>query len=305
MKKFIAKIILILSLFLINFWISEASINITSSKDYFENFWKEDKFIKVWDDSRQFAVDIANNVINIFFVIAIVYFFILVIKLIVSSDADEEHNNFKKGFIWISVWLMIMQMAKVYVNSIYISNDVRTNGSVSLNTSANYLIEWIIKPLTAFLETWASFLFVMIAIYAFYKLITSNWDDEAAKSGKMMIFYSICGFIIIKVATTLIKAVYGECRWNAILAIFQNANSCNHTANPEWLIWIIINIINWMNSFIWIWIVIMIVYAWLQLIFSKWDEEKITSWKKSLFYIFIGLGILVMNYLILTFFLNV
>lgn len=304
MKKFITKIILILSLFWLNFLQTDASININNEKKYFENLWKEEKFIKIWDDSRQFAIDIANNIIDIFFIIAIIYFFILVIKLIVSSDADEEHNNFKKWFIWISIWLMVMQMARVYVNSIYLWNNIQENSSSSLIISADLIINNIIKPLTSFLETWASFLFVMIAIYAFYKLISSNGDDEAAKTWKMMIFYSICGFIIIKVASTLVKSVYWECNTTSLWTIFTKW-SCNHTANVEWIIWIITNIINWINSFIWIWIVIMIIYAWLQLIFSNWDEEKINSWKKSLFYIFIWLGILVMNYLILTFFLNV
>jgi hypothetical protein len=39
--------------------------------------------------------------------------------------------------------------------------------------------------------TGASFLFIAIAIYAFYKLVTANGDDDAVSKGKMTIVYGI------------------------------------------------------------------------------------------------------------------
>jgi len=48
---------------------------------------------------------------------------------------------------------------------------------------------------------------------------------------------------------------------------------------------------------------IMIIYAGAQIMLSGWDEEKIKKWKSSLLYIFIGIFILTVNYLIITFFL--
>jgi len=47
----------------------------------------------------------------------------------------------------------------------------------------------------------------------------------------------------------------------------------------------------------------MIIYAGAQIIFSNGDEEKIKKAKTSLIYIVIGIFILMVNYLILTFFL--
>lgn len=307
MKNFVNKIIAIFWLFSLWIYKVNAAINISiwNNHDYFDNLKNEEKFINIWNNPYNFAINVADSLINIFFIIAIIYFFILVIKLLVSNDAEEEHENFKKWFLWISIWLMVMQMAKVYVKSIHLNHNIweKPTSELYLN-SANSILDNIVKPLTWLLEFWASFLFIMIAIYAFYKLISSNWNEDAAKEWKNMIIYSIGWFILIKVASTLIRSVYWTCDIWKLNLVF-NTTTCNHNTNLPWVIWIVTNIINWLNSFIWVWIILMIIFAWLKLMFSKWDEEKINSWKKSLIYIFIWVWILVTNYFILTFFLNV
>jgi hypothetical protein len=57
--------------------------------------------------------------------------------------------------------------------------------------TATSLSETILEPFTKLLMTGASFLFIAIAIYAFYKLVTANGDDEAVSKGKMTIVYAI------------------------------------------------------------------------------------------------------------------
>jgi multisubunit Na+/H+ antiporter MnhB subunit len=71
----------------------------------------------------------------------------------------------------------------------------------------------------------------------------------------------------------------------------------------EW-IQLIIRVINWMNGFVAIIVLLMIIYAWAQILLSAWDEEKIKKWKQALIYIAIGLFVLAINFLILTFFLR-
>ncbi|ATU05509.1 hypothetical protein BKN14_03600 [Candidatus Gracilibacteria bacterium HOT-871] len=303
MKKILVKIITILGLSLICFG------NIYAAKGgntYLEQIQDTKRDLNVGANENELLLNIAISIINILFIISIVYFFIIAIKLIANPDSDQESGNFKKGILWTSLGLMVIQMARVFVNSLYINKKVQegTIGSGDgLANMANNLLNNIIKPLTDLLETGASFLFIMIAIFAFYKLVTSNGDDGAAKSGKMMVAYAIIGFIIIKVSATLVKAVYGECTTGALGIIINS--TCNHTANISGVGAIITNIINWLNSFIGVGVIIMVIYAGLQIIFSKGDEDKISSGKKSITYILIGIGILVMNYLILTFFLKV
>lgn len=297
MKKILEKIILIIWAFFINIFISNANL--------LDELWKkEDKFINIdtWNKWYNFLISIADSLINIFFIIAIIYFFIVIIKLIFAENSEEESSNFKKWFIWISLWLMIMQMAKVFVNSIKSNSWLSSASTQELWSISELLMNNIIIPLTSLLETWASFIFILIAIYAFYKLITSNWDENAVKNGRNTIFYSIIWFIIIKVSTTLITAVYGKCELKNYLSKIFTSLECQRNPNISEISSIMTTIINWINSFIWIWIIIMIIFAWLQIIFSKWDEEKLKSGKKSIIYIAIWVWILVMNYFIITFF---
>lgn len=298
MKKILEKIFIIIWLFLAFsgkvFWNNTELLNKIK-------WWDSSNEINIWNDPKDFILSLAENLINVFLIIAIIYFFIIVIKLLVSWNAEEESSNFKKWFIWISLGIMVMQMAKVFVRSITTTEEIETSTSSILPNLANILLNDIISPLTRLLETWASFLFVLIWIYAFFTIITSSWDEEKAKNWRMTIFYAICWFIIIKVSAVLVKAVYWECKWVNLTTILTR--SCAHTANISETTNIITTIINWINSFVWIWIVIMVIYTWLQIIFSKWDEEKLNNGKKTLLYIVIGVWILIANYLILTFFL--
>jgi len=60
----------------------------------------------------------------------------------------------------------------------------------------------------------ASFVFIAVAIYAFYKIVTANGDDEAVSKGKMTIVYGLIGFVVIKLADVLVRSTYGvnECK---------------------------------------------------------------------------------------------
>lgn len=299
MKKIFKKIFIFMILFSTFIWWAFAS---KFENNLLNNLWKDSdkREISLWtDEVKDFLINIADSLVNIFLAIAIIYFFIIIIKLIISENSEEESENFKKWFIWISIWFFVIQMAKIFVKTIY---DDRINDTLNtwVTNIATFLLKNIITPFTNLLEMWASFFFLMIAIYAFYKLITSNWNDDTLKNTKNTIFYSIVWFVLVKVSYTLINAVYWECE-TTLLTVAK----CDRKVELEWISWIISNIINWMNSFIWIWIVIILIYSWLQIIFSNWDEEKIKNWKKWLLFIVIWIWILIMNYLIINFFFNI
>ena len=95
MKKILVKIITILWLSLICFW------NIYAAKwgnTYLEQIQDTKRDLNVWANENELLLNIAISIINILFIISIVYFFIIAIKLIANPDADQESGNFKK---WI------------------------------------------------------------------------------------------------------------------------------------------------------------------------------------------------------------
>lgn len=60
------------------------------------------------------------------------------------------------------------------------------------------------------IRTLASIFFIAMAIYAFYRLVTANGNEEAVKSAKMTILYALIGFIIVRLAQTIVEAFYGK-----------------------------------------------------------------------------------------------
>lgn len=236
-------------------------------------------------------IRIARDLKNLFFVLSGIFFLILVIRLLVWEKTEEEVTNFKKWIIWISIWIIITQIAFYIVNVIFDRN-------ITVRLAENF-IDLIMWPLISVLETAASFLFLAIMIYAFFRIVTANWDEEKAKSWKMSVFYAAVWFIVIKLAKAIVATTYWKtnCRNN----IFQT--NCVNQTNLKWFAQIIVRVIDWMNSFVWIVVLILIIYAWFLVLTSAWDDDKLTKAKKIIIYIVVWIAVLVINYLILTFFL--
>ena len=242
-------------------------------------------------------VRIARDGKNLVFIIASLYFLILVLKLVFAGESEEEIWKFKKWIIWITIWLVVMQISYSFIVTLY---DRWVWEWLAFNFT-----ERIITPLIELLQTWASFLFIAIAIYAFYRIITANGDEEKIKTGKMSVLYAAIWFIIIKFAKTLVDSTYGviNCWWDSRWIFQIIGNNCIDKGNLSGFVQSIVNIINWMNSLVWIIVVIMIIYAGFTVIFSAGDEEKMKKAKMSIVYIAIWLFLLFANYLILTFFI--
>lgn len=261
-------------------------------------WWNWD--INAWSDWEKSIYNllftIAKDLKTIFYIIAWLYFLILVIRLLFSENTEEAATNFKKWVLWITLWILLMQISFYVINTLY-AKDVWW-------TLANNLTKNLINPVIRILETAASFFFILIAIFAFYTIITANWDEEKVKKWKMTIVYWLLWFIIIKLAKEIVYASYWriDCSERTILWIFQiNWNNCATVNQISWISDIIIKVINWLNWFVWIAVILMIIYAWVQVLFSAWDEEKLAKAKKAIIYIIIWIAILILNYFILSF----
>jgi hypothetical protein len=256
----------------------------------------------VWElGIRNVLVTIARDLKNLFFYLASLYLLIMILILLFSDKTEEASNNLKKWVLWVSLWLIVTQIAYMFIDVLF-----WTEVSERL---AEEFAQKIFQPFIWLLEAAASFFFIAIAIYAFYKLVTSNGNEDDAKSGKMSIVYAIVWFIVIKITKTMVNTIY----WKVDCEAPINSNifdiSTNERARCLWdtkiseSAQIIVDIINWANWFIWIIVVLLIIYTWAKVLLSAWDEETLKKAKSSMLYIAIGLWLLVMNYMILTFFI--
>jgi len=314
--KLTAKIIFILIMVIIPFsnintYAVDENIDTANLKTWWESSsnWvvNNNKPLKnIKDSTTDFTVDtnisgqkaIFNSIIrisrdlkNLFFLIAWVYFLVIVIKLLFSEKTEESSTNFKKWIIWISVWIIVTQISYYMVNVLFDKN-------INVALAKNF-VDIVIQPLITILQTSASFIFIWMMIFAFFKLVTANWNEDQIKSWKMTVLYSFIWFILIKAANTLVDSIYSKISCTSIWWV-----NCTSNIEVSWGAQIVVNIINWMNSFVWLFVIIMVIYAWLIVLTSIWDEEKLKKAKSIILYIAIWLLILVANYLILTFFIS-
>ncbi len=250
-----------------------------------------------WEWIFYTLVAIAKSMKNLFFWLATVFYLVIAIKLIVAEKTEDEVSKFKKWIIWITVWLIIMQLAYSFVLTLYAKS--------LWQATAVDLINNIINPLIWFIETLASFFFLAIAIFSFYRLVTAHGKEDEIKRAKMSIVYAIMWFVLIILAKTIVEWVYGklDCKSRKIAWFDIVKTDCIWDAQLSDLTSSVITVINWANSFIWVITVLLIIYAWFTVIMSRWEEEKIKKAKSTIIYIAIWLFLLVINYLILTFFI--
>lgn len=275
-----------------------------SDNEKLNDIWKKSD-IKVSDTGaiwiKNTLVRIAKDLKNLFFFVASIYLLVLVLKVLFTDKTEEASNNLKKWGLRVSIWLIVTQVAYAFIMVLF-------DKWVSQNLAEEFA-QRIFNPFIGLLETAASFFFITIAIYAFYKLVTAHGNEESVKSGKMSIVYAIMWFIIIKLTKALVNSIYGKvnCSESSFTNIIKGSSSwkpqCLEPANLEWFAKVVVDVINWANWFIWIILVVLIIYTWAKILLSGWNEDTLKSSKSSLLYIAIWVWLLVMNYLILTFFL--
>lgn len=242
-------------------------------------------------------VRIARDLKNFFFIASTIYFMIIVLKVLMADHTSEEVEHFKKWIIWITIGLIVMQIAYAFVKTIY--------DQWVWETVAFSIIDNIINPLIRLLELLTSVFFLAMMFFAFYRMISSNGAEDKIKTAKMTIIYAVVGFIVVRFAKAIVEAVYGTAKCTQIVGwIIQiNGGNCINPAKIEWSVQIVIDIINWLNSFVGIVVVIMILYAGFIVFTSAGDEEKLKRAKKIILYVAIWMIVLAINRILLTFFI--
>lgn len=319
MKKFMKNILILIfclfCFFPISYWAYDPWLwdvetwdviwwwNQVNNNNALKEVWEDTLFSDFFEIGTSWAVWIKNLIVriardlkNIFFAIASIYFLIIVFKLLFTENTEEESEKFKKWILWIMAWIILMQISYSIVRVLF-------DRWVSEGLASD-LISYIINPLIKILETSASFFFIAMAVYAFYKLVTSNWDEEKSSSWKKTIIYAIIWYIVIRFSKLIVDATYWRINCDDTLFWFEDRNNCLDKTNNLWEFSnIIVTIINYLNSFVAIVTIILIIYAWANILLSWWDEEKLKKSKTSIIYIAVWILVLIINYLILTFFI--
>lgn len=307
MKKLIIKILFSITLLFIPLF--TFATNIDNIKIVTEDTWNNknntylDQLSSKWNFfsvsttwekwAKYLLLNIARDMRVMVFAVIFLMIIVMVLKLLFSESTDEEQQKkLRKWILWASIWIMIMQISFVFYNVMF---DKDVNAALAKNTWKK-----LIEPFAELLMLLASFAFIVMAIYAFYRIITAWWEEDKIKKWKTAIYHAIIWFIIIKFSNLIVTNTFNpDCNWWSLIS-YWGTNICENVKDNSK---IVITLINWFNTFVWIIVVLMIIYAWFLVITWWWDDEKTKKAKKIIFNSAIWLLILFASYLILTFFI--
>lgn len=233
----------------------------------------------------------ATDIKNVLIAVAVLYLLILVLRIVYWQWSEDDFKKFRMWILWTTFWIVLMQMSYTAVTTMY-NSDIWA-------VSAQALTDNIIMPLIRLLELTTSFLFITMALASFYRIVTSwGWDDGFKKWLKT-VMNAVIWYMLVKISAALVYSIY----WK---------NNCT-----QWLIWttqcnnadlgspdisetakIISSTIKYLISFLWITTVLLIVFAWIMIIWSNWDEWRIKKWKATIKYIVIWLVLIVSSVII-------
>ena len=131
--------------------------------------------------------------------------------------------------------------------------------------------------------------------------MTSAGNEEGFDAGKKIFIGSIVGFVIMMIAEPLVRIAYGggKCGGNTIFGVPTNCT--NRVFDASGVLGTIAKIIVFLNGFIALVVVIMIIYAGFLILTGAGDEEKNDKAKKTISYALVGVVILIFSYVIYRF----
>ncbi|MFA6079872.1 MAG: hypothetical protein WC753_00095 [Candidatus Gracilibacteria bacterium] len=244
-----------------------------------------------------------NILVNLFFILAGILFIVAVIvaffaaiRLFVSDNSGEDFSKWAMTLTWSIVGLLLVSFA---YGILYTFEHNVLNYNVGFNIDTIYEITvGIVYPILNFLRYIAAIMFFIVLIFAFYKIIIAGGDEEGFQNGKKTFIAAAMGFIIMVLAEPIVRMVYGgyDCHGKKFFGI--PTECVNRQFNPDGFFNLVIKIIIFLNGFIALVTVIMIMYAGFLVLTGGGDEEKSEKAKKTILYAIIGVLIILFSYVI-------
>jgi len=157
-------------------------------------------------------------------------------------------------------------------------------------------ITWASMGVLYIIKIWLQAIFIIFLVYSWAMMIMSMWsDDEKLSSAKRQLWYMLIAIIFINIPWTIYD-VFNTDKWYNIdseLSIGTYADkdfTSNFIFNP-FNFWITVDdkIIWFIKIFIFIWAIFMIIFHWIRILLSRWNEEKFKEAIEKIKYSFIAL----------------
>lgn len=242
---------------------------------------------------KNFIIRITTDMKNALITLAGILLMFAVYRLIFSKTEEEEAKKLKDTVIWATLGIVVMQSSFIFVTVLFAKDfDAQT---------ARDFMDGVFKPMTRLIQVLASFAFVAVGFYGFYKMIGARGEEGEVTKGKTVFINAILGFMALKLIEPFIFSLYGKEKCDTVMGIFK---SCEFIRDPGVTVGIIAQILNWTNGFVAIVTVLIIIYAGFLVLTGAGDDEKMKQAKGTIKYIAVGLAVLASTYILFKFFVT-
>lgn len=241
-----------------------------------------------------------KNLAIALFILAALIVFISAIMLLISENSEEDFKKWMSTLTWWVMWLIMASITYTVIR--LLETRVLWEPSISGTTMYNTVIN-IVYPVINFIRFLAAAAFFMGMIYWFYVLVTANGNEEGATNGKNIFLWCLVGFIIMYIAEAIVKMSYGSWICSARRVFGVPIDCTNRIFDTVWVFGTVAKVIIFLNSFIALVVLILIIYAWFLILTGSGDEEKYAKFRRVVLYATIGIIILILSYAIYRFIL--
>lgn len=250
-----------------------------------------------------FAIDLFKTYIFPLTVILSILIFLFGFMEMMVSDSDDKSKKWADIMIYGVIGIIIFSSAEFIFNGLYSVITSITNAwsnEPSRNIYVLQIYNTIAYPfLKLAMYLMMAWLFILLLIKAI-KYITDP-SDKAAEQWRNIIISAAFGIVVITLAKTLVEAVFGkesEISWSWAdtgWSIFLKWSLIKLDADTLSTFHMIINYFMWFIAFA---ILCIIIYQAYLMLFESNTDDSIKKMRKNVMYIFGGLILIWLSYLI-------
>ncbi len=250
-----------------------------------------------WIGAQSLLFNIFFVLAGFLFIVALIVAFMAAIRLFISDNGEEDFQKWSKTLIWSILGLFLVAVSYWFMKTLSDTVFLRWTTELNVNTIYRATID-IIYPILNFLRYIAAICFFIVIVYAFYRIIFAGGNEEGFQSWKKTFITAALGFIVMLVAEPIVKMSYGgsDCRGKELFGIPTECT--NRAFDTSIFFGTVVKIIIFLNGFIALITVIMIMYAGFLILTGSWDEEKSEKAKKTITYAIIGVLVILFSYVI-------
>lgn len=220
---------------------------------------------------------------------------------IMTSNTEDKRKKWMNYFIRGVVGIIIFVSAEFIFNNLSDIITTITSNNDPLNAPSRNVYAWEIFNKIAYPFLKLGMYIVMGGLFLLVLVkgveLVTNPSDKAPEQWRNIVISAAMGIIVILVAKTLVEAVYssqskilGDTNtifvWDGIL----DTSSQNYST--------IFNVINYLLGFMAFAVLCIIIYQWYLMLFESNTDEGIKKMRKNLLYMFAGLLLIWLSYII-------